>query len=151
MSFTSWHREFSIQTIEIREPLLVSSLVYQCHNPIFTLGIFSDFGTQNEVAQVEPRWSERGPITLENPQNAAWDTFLEVWGGLTKFDQVWLGLTKFDWGLTETLTRPKAGLGWPPPNHWIDHIESFDLVLYGSKTDEKRESYEQNRENWSNT
>jgi hypothetical protein len=26
----------------------------ECHNPIFTLGIFSGVGTQNEAARIEP-------------------------------------------------------------------------------------------------
>ena len=33
----------------------------------------------------------------------------------------------------------------------IDNVESFDSILYGSKTDEKQGSYGQNRENRSNT
>ena len=57
-----------------------------CHNPIFTPKIFSSIGTQNEATWIEPTWPERGPITLENPQNAAWGASLEDWGGLTKFD-----------------------------------------------------------------
>ncbi len=71
----------------VSKPFLIQPIRYGCHNPIFTLGIFLSVGTQNEVAWIEPTWPKRGSITLENPQNAAWDAFLEVWGGLTKFDQ----------------------------------------------------------------
>ncbi len=72
-----------------------------CHNPIFTPGIFSDVGMQNEAARVWLVWPERGSVTLKNSQNMAGSTFFEVWAGLTKVDQVW---PKFDQGLT----RPKA-------------------------------------------
>ena len=70
---------------------------------------------------------------------------------LESFDQVWLRLTKFDKGLTKPLTGPKAESNWPLPDHSEEHEESFDSALYGPKTDEKRGSYEQNRENRSNT
>ena len=68
-----------------------------------------------------------------------------------RFDKVWPKLTKVDRGLTKALTEPKARSSRPPPNHWVEHIESFDSVLYGSKTNKKRGSYRQNRENRSNT
>ena len=126
-----------------------------CHNPIFTLGIFSSVGTQNE-----PAWSDKGSPHQNNLKTGS-EAFDQVWPGLTKFDRgltkpVWLdwgpphqrnlemesrstfprvreGLTNFDqvWPrLTEALTRPKTGLSWPPPNHWIEHVEIFDSILY---------------------
>ena len=82
----------------------------------------------------------------ENPRNAAQDTFPKVRRILTKFDQVWLRLTWFDRGLTKPLTRPKTELNWPLLDRSEEHDESFDSVLYGPKTDEKRGSYGQNCE-----
>jgi hypothetical protein len=73
--------------------------------------------------------SREGPTVLQNPQNAVRNTFLEVWGGLPS--------------LTKALTEPKARFGQPTSNHYIEHIEIFDLELYRSKTDEKRGSYGQ--------
>ena len=70
----------------------------RCHNPIFTSQIFSGVGMQNETAQTELVWLEKGLIGLKNSQNMAGSAFLEVWGGLTKFDQ----------SLTEALTGLKA-------------------------------------------
>ena len=113
------------------------------HNPIFTSEIFSGVGMQNEIARTEPVWPDRGPPhqkNLKEGPGAHFPEFGEVWPSLTKVNQVW---PRFD--------RTKSRIGLTAPNHWIEHIESFDSVLYGSKTDEKRESYGQNRENRSNT
>ena len=118
-----------------------------CHNPIFTPGIFSGVNTQNEVARTQPNWPQGGQPYLKTLKMGPGSHFLEfgeVWPTLTRIDQVW---QRFDRGVDQT----KNEIGWPIPNHWIEHIESFDSVLYRSKTDEKRESYGQNRENRSNT
>ena len=82
---------------------------------------------QNETAQTKLGGPDKGPPYSRNPQDEARSIFLGVWGGLTKFDR----------GSTEALTGPKTRFGLPPLNHWIEHIESLDLVLYRSKTDEK--------------
>ena len=60
------------------------------------------------------------------------------------FDQVWLRLTKFDLGLTGPLTRPKTRSDWLLSDQCVEHVKSFDSILYGSKTDKKRGSYGQN-------
>ena len=118
-----------------------------CHNPIFTSGIFSGVDTQNETTWTKPDWPNRSPPHQKNLKTGPG----HISRSLGRFDQVWPGLTKFDRGLTETLTRPKAGSSRSPPNYWIEHVESFDSVLYGSEVDEKRGSYGQNRGNRSNT
>ena len=118
-----------------------------CHNPIFTSQIFSDVGIQNEATWTEPTQPERDQPylkTLEMQPEAHFLRFGEVWPSFTRVDQV---LPRFD----QALTRPKVRFGRPPPNHWVEHIESFDSVLYGSKTDEKWGSYGQNRKKWSHT
>ena len=82
---------------------------------------------QNETAQTKLGGPDKGPPYSRNPQDEARSIFLGVWGGLTKFDR----------GSTEALTGPKTRFGLPPLNHWIEHIESLDSVLYRLKTDEK--------------
>ena len=94
----------------------------------------------------EPFPTRLGSTMSRNPQNVVRDTFSRVWRALTKFDQVWPRLTKFDQGLTRPLIRPKAELNWSPPDQCVEYVESFDLILYRSKTDKKRGSYGQNRE-----
>ena len=68
--------------------------------------IFSGVDTQNEATQTKSARPERGLVTLENSHNMVGNAFLEVWGGLTKFDQSRPGLTKFDQNLTKALTGP---------------------------------------------
>ena len=71
-----------------------------CHNPIFTHGIFSGVGTQNETAQTKPAWSDESLPHQITPRRRSGTYF-------PKFDQVWLGLTRFDQGWA-SLTK-----GWP--------------------------------------
>ena len=49
------------------------------------------------------------------------------------------------------MTRPKSRFDWPLFYHWKEHIKTFDLILHGSKTDEKRRRYGQSRKNWFDT
>uniref|UniRef100_A0A2N9ETX9 Retrotransposon gag domain-containing protein n=1 Tax=Fagus sylvatica TaxID=28930 RepID=A0A2N9ETX9_FAGSY len=51
-------------------PKTVSKTV--CHNPIFTPGIFSSVGTQNEAARTKSGLIRRGLITSNNLQNEAY-------------------------------------------------------------------------------
>ena len=107
--------------------------------------------TKFDRGLTKPFLTRPGSTIPKNPQNVVRDTFPRVWRALTKFDQIWLRLTKFDRGLTGPLTRPKAGSNWPPLDQCVEHVESFDLILYRSKTDEKRGSYRQNCGKRSNT
>jgi hypothetical protein len=92
-----------------------------CHNPIFTLGIFSDVDTQNEAVRTEPTWSDEGSPhqnDLKTRSGAHFPKFDQVWLGFTKFNQ---GLTKFDQGLTEPIWLDRdpslqKNLGTGPPN-----------------------------------
>ena len=100
--------------------------------------------------QVWPRFDQAvpDPTRVHHTQKTP-----KMWFGIhfPEFGELWPSLTKFDRGLTGPLTKPKAGLNWPPPDQCMEHVESFDSILYGSKTDEKRESYRQNCEKRSNT
>ena len=60
-----------------------------CHNPIFTLGIFSGVGMQNETTRTKPGWPNKGSPYSKEPQDGAWSTFPGVWRSLTKFKQLW--------------------------------------------------------------
>ena len=67
-------------------------------------------------------------------------TFREVW-------KVWPMLTRVDhsWpSLTKIMSIPKSRFDRPLE----EYIKTFDLILHGSKMDEKRGSYGQNRKNW---
>ena len=68
-----------------------------CHNPIFTLGIFSGVGKQNETAWTKPAWSDEGSphqITPRRRSGTHFPKFDQIWLGLTRFDQDWPSLTK---------------------------------------------------------
>ena len=65
---------------------------------------------------------------------------------LESFDQIRPSLTKVDQGLTGPLTRPKTESNWLPLDHSEEHVQSFNSILYGSKTDKKWGSYGQNCE-----
>ena len=96
---------------------------------------------QLEPSRVDLRKAQLHLRTLKTQPGAHFSRFGKVWPELTKFDQ----------SLTKTLTGPKARFDELTPDHWIRHIKSFNSELYGSKTDEKRESYGQNHKNWFNT
>ena len=117
-----------------------------CHNLIFTPGIFSDAGTQNEAVRTESTWSDEGSLYQNDLKMRSGVYFLkvdQVWPGLTKFDWSWPSLTEV-WpsrsdptGIHYTQKPSKHGSeyisrnlerfdqGWPSltevwPNHWPD-------------------------------
>jgi hypothetical protein len=49
-----------------------------CHNPIFTPGIFSGVGTQNEAARTKSACSDEGSSPSNTPKKKVRDTFPKV-------------------------------------------------------------------------
>ena len=49
-----------IQKFEKQITCLACPATYVYHNPIFTRGIFSGVGTQNETIRTKPAWSDKG-------------------------------------------------------------------------------------------
>ena len=103
--------------------------IWRCHNPIFTHGIFSGVGTQNEAARTKSAWSGEGlshRITSEhNPGHISQNS--------GSFDQVWPRLTKcwprFDRAIPNSnrvhhAQKPSKG----GPGYISQSLESFDQV-----------------------
>ena len=65
-----------------------------CCNLIFTSGISSDIGTQNETAGLSQVRSDSSSNTSKSSQNMVEGTSPKVWKDLTNVDQVW---QKVDW------------------------------------------------------
>ena len=63
-----------------------------CHNLIFTPGIFSSVGTQNEAARTKSAWSDEG----SSHQITSKRGLGHISQDLTKFDQAWPSLTGVD-------------------------------------------------------
>ena len=64
----------------------------KCHNPIFTPGIFSGVGTQNEATRTKSAWSDEG----SSHQITSKRGLGHISQNLTKFDQGWPSLTGVD-------------------------------------------------------
>ena len=120
--------------------VLIRDLRYY-HNPIFTPEISFRVGTQNKATRLSQVRPESVSNDSKSPQNMAGAHFM-------RFGKVWPMLTKFDQSLTKTRTRSKARFDWPLSDHWEEHIKTFDSTLHRSKTNDKRESYGQNRKNF---
>ena len=117
---------------------ILSFLCTWCHNPIFTLGIFSSVGTQNETAQTEPIWPDRDPPhqkNLETGPGAHFPEFEQVWPTLTRFDQLWPILTRVDqhWPSRFDLTGTHhiQRTSKPGPKHISQSLERFDQLWPG--------------------
>ena len=70
-------------------PESVDNLIKVWHNPIFTPGIFSGVGTQNDAARTEPVRPDRDPPhqkNLKTGPGAHFSEFKEGQPTLTKFN-----------------------------------------------------------------
>ena len=95
----------------VSDALCPKQIKRNCHNPIFTPGIFSGIGMQNEVTRLSRVWSKSSSNASRSSQKMAEGTFREVWKDLTDVDQVWPSWTEV-W--------PRQ---WPGQNQdWIDHF-----------------------------
>jgi hypothetical protein len=65
--------------------LIVTS---NCCNPIFTFGISSGIGMQNEAVRLSQVRSDSSSNTSKSSQNMVGGTFPKVWKDLTNVDQV---------------------------------------------------------------
>ena len=100
-----------------------------CHNPIFSRGIFSGVGTQNEVARAKSAWSDKSLSRQITPEHGPG----HISQNPGSFDQVWPRLTEcwpgFDRAIPDSnevhyAQKPsKGGLGYVSRS-----LESFDQV-----------------------
>ena len=128
-----------------------------CHNPIFTHGIFSGVGTQNEAARTKPAWSDEGPprqITSKWGLGHISQNPTKFSQGWPRFDrcltEVWCLTEPFPTRLGSTIPRNPQNVVWDTfPRVWraltkFDQVwprlTKFDQGLTGPLTRPKAES-----------